>query len=407
MNFPATLELSIGDVRMPFSDEVKYSILGISVCLFLVAIIILVWQLYRYCLQKPTTQEMLNGLLCTEDKSTKKGMFNSDIQRPRFKVERQHEEARRLSRCLSSRSSQLEQGSLEPDGLAEQYPPEEPVQGSLRFSLLYDELQSRLVVTVLEARGLPRRGFSQSVDPFVRVRVLRVGPEDDPPSATPPLRRVLREWQSRLVKDSTNPTFGDQFSCALAEDDVPHITVRLEVRDFDKYSRHGILGEVRAPLGGLNISYPLEILEDLRAPKKDPVGEVLLSLKYLPTSQRLEAGILKVRTLSQSTSKHKALYARISVVCNQCKLRHQKTTVKTRWEVTVFNEVMTFMLPDPHIIECSIVVSVYEVGSSKKSPKHLIGQVTLGKDKRSEDEHWILMMRSLRQPIAKWHLLFV
>ena len=102
-----------------------------------------------------------------------------------------------------------------------------------------------------------------------------------------------------------------------------------------------------------------------------------------------------------------ALYVRASVQCNQCKLRHQKTATKPQWDVTVFNEVMIFVLPDSHVRECTIAVNVYEVHPEKKSSKHLIGQLTMGKGRQSEDEHWKLMTRSLRQPIAKWHPLYV
>lgn len=48
MSFLPTVDLSIGDLRMPFNEEVKYCILGISATLFLIALSILVWQLYRY-----------------------------------------------------------------------------------------------------------------------------------------------------------------------------------------------------------------------------------------------------------------------------------------------------------------------------------------------------------------------
>lgn len=41
-----------------------------------------------------------------------------------------------------------------------------------------------------------------------------------------------------------------------------------QVRDFDKFSRNTVLGEVRVPLGRLNISYPLELQEDLQIPHK-------------------------------------------------------------------------------------------------------------------------------------------
>ncbi|KAG9334410.1 hypothetical protein JZ751_008160 [Albula glossodonta] len=402
MNFPATLELSIGDIRMPFSDEVKYSILGISVFLFLVAIIILVWQLhgegYVYlwshvsqhrvgklhlcggdsingtapgALTQPTSAAYtLNSLLCSEDKCAVKGASSSDVQTPGFKVEQRDEECRRLSRCLSPMTVQSELGRAELDGpsdLEEAVEDQPQVQGSLQFSLFYDRPVGRLVVTVLGARGLPPRSFSHSVDPFVRVRLLWTRPEDEPGSA--PLRCILQEWQTHTVKNSADPNFGDQFSCSLSEN---------AVRDFDKYSRHGILGEVRAALGTMDISYPLEIEQDLQAPRK-----------------------------VRRSGLEEALFARTSVVCNRCKLRHQRTSLKTRWEVTVFNEVMTFTLPDTQVKECNIVVSVYEMGVGKRSSKHLIGQLSLGKGKRTEDEHWSLMTRSLRQPIAKWHMLFI
>ncbi|XP_035654500.1 synaptotagmin 1-like isoform X3 [Oncorhynchus keta] len=381
-----TVDLSIGDLRMPFNEEVKYCILGISVTLFLIAMGILVWQLYRYCSQAPKEPAK------TED-------LYMETQRPNFKVEKLHEEAQRLSRCLYMGSH------MELPGLGNQ------LKGSLRFSLYYDQLQSRLVVTVLEARGLPVRDFSRSVDPFVRVRLLWAkhdNEEEKEEQSSPSLQCVLHEWQSRMVKDSSSPTFGDQFSCSMEEEDVPHTTVRFEVRDFDKFSRHGLLGEVRVSLCDMNISYPLEVLEDLQTPQKDMVGEVLLSLKYLHTLQRLEVGLLKIRALSQQSEKDKVrLYARISVLCNQFKLRHQKSTAKTLCEVTVFNEVMMFTLPDPQIRACCIVVSVYKINAARKSSKCLVGQVTFGKGKRSEEEHWCLMMRSFCQPIAKWHPLLI
>ncbi len=105
---------------------------------------------------------------------------------------------------------------------------EENIQGSLRFSLFYDQLQSKLVVTVLDAQDLAVRDFSHSVDPFVWVRLLWAEREDEEQSS---MQCVLDEWQTRLVKKSCSPVFGDQFSCTLAEEEVPRVTVRFEVRN--------------------------------------------------------------------------------------------------------------------------------------------------------------------------------
>lgn len=66
-----------------------------------------------------------------------------------------------------------------------------------------------------------------------------------------------------------------------------------------------------------------------------------------------------------------------------------------------------FTLPEFPLEQCKITVSVYKVRMNRKSTKQLMGQLTLGKDKSSEDEHWGLMMRSVRQPVAKWHGLLI
>ncbi|XP_016391416.1 synaptotagmin-2-like [Sinocyclocheilus rhinocerous] len=394
MIFFAVLGLSFREIQLSFSEELEYSILGISVVLFLIALCLLLWQIYRHCTRFPVSQRPADGLLA------RSGGFQYATQTNDAKMEVHYEE---LSHRLSPGTSYTNLGSsLDLASIADLE--EENIQGSLRFSLFYDQLQSRLVVTVLDAQDLAVRDSSHSVDPFVWVRLLWAEREDEEQSS---MQCVLDEWQTRLVKKSCSPVFGDQFSCTLAEEEVSKVTVRFEVRDLDKYSRHEILGEARAPLNSLKLSYPLELREELQVPKKDMVGEALLSLKYMPTSQRLEVGVLKIRTVCHPNKTERALYARTSVTCNHCKLRHQRTTQKKRWEVTVFNEVLTFVLPDQQIRECTIIVSVYEIQTSKNSSKRLIGHIHIKKGKTSEDEHWKLMMQSLRQPIAKWHSIFI
>ncbi|XP_071398520.1 synaptotagmin-2-like [Centroberyx affinis] len=415
MDYPASL--SAAELRMPFSDPVKYCILGVSVTLLLLALGILLWQAIRCCTHTHTThttQDTGNsGLLYSDDKCSTPGNYSGA---PSTKVEDVGTEARRLSRCLSL-GSFPSSGPSQAEGEPGEQANLERVHGSLRFSLYFDRLQSRLVVTVLQAEGLQGRSHTQSLQPFVRLRLMWAGSEgveveefldEEGEGAAHVLCTVLEEWRTRIVKDSCNPLFGDQFSCSLQEEEeLHHITLRMEVRDFDKFSRHMVLGEVRLPLGQLKISYPLEVQEDLQTPQKDLVGQVLLSLKFLPTSQRLEVGLLKIRTLPTETHSDTVLYARISVQCNQCKLRHQKTSAVARCQVTVFNQVLMFSLPEFPLEQCKILVSVYETHTTRKSSKRVIGQLTVGKGRSSEDRHWSLMMRSVRQPIAKWHRLFI
>lgn len=411
-DYPANMWLlsTGGDLRMPFSDSIKYSILAISIALLLLALGIFAWQVFRCCTRTHATldrEDNVNGDLLY---SVEKPRTGNDSGAPSTRVEDVGTEARRLSRCLSH-------ASFPPCSWADGCVRERQVHGSLRFSIYYDRLQSLLVVTVLQVEGLLEHSDGCSLQPFVKLRLMCAGSEgveaedcldQEGQGAAPVLWTVLQEWRTRIVKGSCNPLFGDQFSCVMEEDkELHHINLRMEVKHFDKFSRHTVLGEVRVPLGRLNISYPLELQEDLKIPQKDLVGEVLLSLKFLPTSQRLEVGLLKVRTVLAEICPDAALYARISVQCNQCKLRYQKTSAVARCLVTVFNEVLMFTLPEFPLEQCKIMVSMYETRTTRKSTKQLIGQLTVGKENYSEDKHWSLMMRSVRQPIAKWHGLLI
>ncbi|KAF7649633.1 hypothetical protein LDENG_00138460 [Lucifuga dentata] len=419
MEYPASVELlsATAELQIPFSDPVKYSILGISLILLLLALGILAWHVFRCCtLTQNTTHtthySVSRGLLYSDGKLSTLG---SNSGTPSTKIEDVKMEVCRLSCCFSE-GSLPSSGSSQSDGEPGDQANLQKVHGSLRFSLYYDQLQSRLVVTVLQAEGLQELSQTRRLLPFVKLRLMWIGSDgvegkgcmDESGGTLRGLCTVLQEWRTRVVKGSCNPLFGDEFSCILQEEEgFHHITLRMEVRDFDKFSRHTVLGEVRVPVGQLNISYPLELQQDLQIPQKDLVGVVLLSLKLLPTSRRLEVGLLKVRMLPTEISSDAALYARVSVQCNQCKLRYQKTSAVARCHVTVFNQVLIFSLQELPLEECKILVSLYATQMTRKSSKHLIGQLTVGKQKSSEDKHWDLMMRSVRQPIAKWHCLLI
>ncbi|XP_034390030.1 synaptotagmin-5 [Cyclopterus lumpus] len=413
MDYPAPEGLlSIaGDLRMPFTDTVKYCILGISVAILLLALGILIWQVIRCCTERHTVVPRHGAVVSDPLYSVEKSTVENYSGGPSMRMENVSTEVRRLSSCLSQASFRSSRSSQADGGPGEQANIKR-VDGSLRFSIYYDQPQSQLVVTVLQVEGLLEPGQTCSLQPFVKLRVMGASFEgvevDHRTGEEGILWTVLQEWRTRVVKGSCNPLFGDQFSCILQEGkELHHINLRMEVRHFDKFSRHTALGEVRVPLGQLNISYPLELQEDLKTPQKDLVGEVLLSLKFLPTSQRLEVGLLKVRTVLTEMGSDTALYARISVQRNRCKLRYQKTSAVACSLVTVFNEVLMFSLPEFPLEQCKIAVSVYETCAARKSPKRLIGQLTLGKGKSSEDEHWSSMMCSVRQPIAKWHGLLI
>lgn len=158
------------------------------------------------------------------------------------------------------------------------------VDGSLRFSIYYDQLQSQLVVTVLQVEGLHDRSQKHSLQPFVKLSLMWAGSEgvelggstdeevilsllvttsqrvtesaasylwklihsfsllfscflllrpSQGEGSAPVLWAVLQEWRTRVVKGSCNPLFGDQFSCVLHEHrDFDRISLRMEVLQY-------------------------------------------------------------------------------------------------------------------------------------------------------------------------------
>ncbi|XP_062974470.1 synaptotagmin-1-like [Elgaria multicarinata webbii] len=300
---------------------------------------------------------------------------------------------KKLETCFSPSSL----SSCDGDTLASESDVPDRTQGKLRFSLLFHKKRLELLLTVTGALGLP---IQECANIFVRARLLSWAS-----SQAPDLQQAVQEWQTQVVKNSSGPTFGDQFVCPLQKAELTKSSIKLEVKHFDKYSRHISLGEVRVALNTLNTSERMEFCEELQKVTKDTVGEVLVSLKYLPISQRIEVGLLKFKTASFYNSLEKRIYARIDIFCNLHKQKHQKSKSKTLASMTVFNETFLFHLPEPDVWDCAVLISVYEMHPSSKP---LFGQTVLGKRGPSnKNNHWDRMMQTIQQPVAEWHPLLI
>ncbi|KAM5138385.1 synaptotagmin-A-like isoform 1-T3 [Mantella aurantiaca] len=269
-------------------------------------------------------------------------------------------------------------------------------RGKLKYSLNFSKKTMTLLLSVIEASDLP----DHSRDPFVRIRVF--SKVDDSQSD---VQSVLHESETRVGKNSRNPVFDEDFIFSLKNYQLSNLSLKLEVKDFDKYSRHTLIGETRVVLKDLKASETLEFCEHLQEKTKDIIGEVLISLKCLPTAQKIEVGILKFKTSSLSIIQERDVYARIDVFSNQHKQKHQKSSLRAKSKVTVFNETFLFSLPDPGKTHCLILISLYETVANGRK---LIGQTSLGNQKtKSGHNHWDMMMQTLRQPVADWHPLYI
>ncbi|XP_075043565.1 synaptotagmin-2-like [Mixophyes fleayi] len=402
VNGTMVLPFAAFQILLPFSTTVKYSLLFFALALFLIALIVLACKMHQYYKYKASSivknKKLINGTNIEKKtegnilvKSLSPGFLETAREEQNSKIQLMQKEMEKLEEHLTPSPPSTE--SL--DDVGSDTEPHRS-RGKLKFALNYNKKATTLLLNVLEATDLPEH----SRDPFVKIRVFT-----KVDGSQSKVQSVLHERETRVLKNNRHPIFDEDFSMSLKDCQLSNLSLKLEVKDFDKYSRHTLIGEARIALKDLKVSETLEFCEDLQGKTKDIIGEVLISLKCLPTSQKIEVGILKFKTSSLSIIQERDVYARIDVFSNQHKQKHQKSSLRAKSKVTVFNETFLFSLPNPGKTHCLILLSLYE---TVENGRKLIGQTSLGNQKtKAEDGHWDLMMQTLRQPVADWHPLYI
>ena len=111
--------------------------------------------------------------------------------------------------------------------------------------LQYEIPSNSLFVRIIEARDLPppysqdasRQDMAHS-NPYAKLCLL----PDQKDSQQTSVQRKTQE-----------PTWGEMFKFELPFSEVQRRTLEVTVKDFDKFSRHCVIGQVHFPLEGVNI----------------------------------------------------------------------------------------------------------------------------------------------------------
>uniref|UniRef100_A0A669Q8J7 C2 domain-containing protein n=1 Tax=Phasianus colchicus TaxID=9054 RepID=A0A669Q8J7_PHACC len=412
----SSITLRLHSLQLPFSSTWKYGILALAILLLLGALTILAYQMCQLQKHSRTGKKKKYDSGDGVKMRAENGLWGKKMppllldssQQSDVDMEARTSVLGKAESHMKSGAEMVELGA----GLDAPHPclscsiTEDPSsdpsplpssQGSLKFSLLYRRERCELLVSDLEVRGLPSHRHTEVA---VWLRLLR-----RVPSHAPALQCVVQEWQSRAVKNCSGTAFGEHFVCSLQDAEMERSTLKMEVQHFDKYSRNATLGEVRVALSQLKASQSLVLCVELQKTTKDVVGEVLLSLRCLPISQRMEVGLLKAKTYPPRSAAEKSIYARIDVSCRRHRQKHQKSRPQAHTSLIIFNETFLFPMPQAAAWDSSVLVSLYEVGPE---PRHLIGQAIVGRNTaRDAADHWDLMAKSIQQPVAQWHPLLI
>lgn len=137
-------------------------------------------------------------------------------------------------------------------------------------------------------------------------------------------------------------------------------TIEILLYDFDSYSRHFCIGGTQIELGKLDLTHKNDIWNYLglctEQDAKIDLGELMISMSYLQSAERLTVVLIKARNLKvvDATRNSSDPYVKVSLIQGDKKIKKRKSGVYRNTTCPVFNEAITFDIPKDALRLCTI-----------------------------------------------------
>lgn len=270
---------------------------------------------------------------------------------------------------------------------------EEIKLGRLQYKMEYDFNANNLSITVLQAEDLPALDMGGTSDPYVKVYLL-------------PDKK--KKFETKVHRKTLNPVFNETFVFkGVPYAEAMNKTLVFAIFDFDRFSKHDQIGEVKVPLCQVDLAQTIEEWKELQSVEGEggQLGDICFSLRYVPTAGKLTVVILEAKNLKKmDVGGLSDPYVKIALMQNGKRLKKKKTSIKKCTLNPYYNESFTFEVPFEQIQKVNLVITVVDydrIGTSEP-----IGKVVLGNNANgTELRHWSDMLASPRRPIAQWHTL--
>lgn len=276
--------------------------------------------------------------------------------------------------------------------------------GRLHLRLRYDFDKSDLDVHLIEAHDLAGSDQGGFNDPYVK---LTLSPEVD-----------SRKRQTQIHRNDPNPFFDQRFKFPVSYEELQEKTLVLQVFDYDRFSRNDVVGSVRVAMDSLELvssTSSVEVWGEITRERKPPeeIQEVLVSLSYLPSAERLTVLMMKARNLFPQQDKETLdPFAKVSLLCGERRVKKKKKTAVRRATMNpVWNEAMSFNIPASLLASSAIEICVLDSSSELIGGNAIVGSCIIGPATGADSgnsqgrEHWLQMTQSPRKQIAEWHTL--
>jgi len=269
--------------------------------------------------------------------------------------------------------------------------------GKLQYELKYDFNTQTLSVTVIQAMELPAMDMGGVSDPYVKVFLM-------------PETKGMKKFETKVHRKTLNPFFNETFQFKnLPYADTFDKTLMFTIFDYDRFSKHDRIGEIKLPLSMVDLAQTITEWKDVEGNKDDDqyLGDICFSLRYVPTSGKLTIGILECKKLKKmDITGSSDPYVKIKLLDSKGKRigKKKKTSVKMANLNPYYNESFVFVVEEHAVNKVNLEVTVLDYDMLGGSDA--IGKVTLGKNrKKLEKKHWVEMVENPRRPIIHWHQL--
>lgn len=267
----------------------------------------------------------------------------------------------------------------------------EDMRGSIHFTALHDTA-GLLTVRLIEANDIQPREFSGTADPYAKIRLL---PD------------VTNVWQTRIHKKTLNPVFDEDFVFEVDNNTLTKRILEIVLCDFDAYSRHHYIGSVKLPLEQVDLTQLVDVwkpLERCTANDNIDIGELMISLSYLPSAGRLTVVIVKARNLKivDETRSTSDPFVKVTLMVGQKRTKKKKTGIQRNNLNPVFNEAVTFDVTRENMRKTALEFCIFH--DNLLGTKELMGRVVIGNSPLSTSENKTFyngIMRN-KSASAKW-----
>ncbi|XP_053108117.1 synaptotagmin-8 [Hemicordylus capensis] len=264
-------------------------------------------------------------------------------------------------------------------------------RGRMQYSLEYDFRSHEMKVGVKQAADLKAMDSGGTSDPYVIVYLTS---------------DMKKKYETKVYRKTLNPVFNENFTFQIPQAEVAESALVMQVYDFNRFSKHDIIGEMRLPLGDVDLQHVIEQWHELTAASKieqEHLGEICFSLRYVPSTSKLTIVILEAQKLKRMDAHGLSdPYVKVQLLLNKKKWKRKKTSIKKNTLSPYFNEAFSFEVPFNLIQNVDLVISVWDHDKVTKDDQ--IGKVFLGcRATGNQLRHWSDMLANPRRPVAQWH----